>query len=117
MVGAGPPVGLPSSPHPYSSMMLIRGFVRTLAVARKNFNSKSKTVKDTDGDRILKQMQIYNIIKKARRGNLLLTTKRKKRSLAFIADVVVDIEKGWYVTVKKLAPAHGVSMKTILTRI
>jgi hypothetical protein len=70
-------------------------------------------VKDTDGDRILKQMQIYNIIQKVRRGNRLLTTKRKKRSLAFIADVFVDIEKGRYVTVKTLTLAHGISMKTI----
>jgi hypothetical protein len=99
-------------------MLPIREFIGTLAVAGKSFKEIQETVKNTYGNKALKRTPIYEILKKVKDGKPAvdqrhLNSKRKKRTLAFIADVTADIEIDRRVSLNKLARAHGISKRTI----
>jgi hypothetical protein len=77
-------------------MMPIRDFVGTLAVARKSFEENQQIFKDAYGDKAVNTTQIYSILKKVNEEKLAadkrhLNSKRKKRSLAFIANVAATL--------------------------
>ncbi len=89
-----------------------------LAVAGKSFKEIQETVKNAYGDKAIKRTQIYDILKKVKDGKPAadqrhLTSKRKKRTATFIADIAADVESDRRVTLNKLASAYGVSKRTI----
>jgi hypothetical protein len=93
-------------------------FVATLTRGGKSFEDIQETVAFAYGDKSLKKTQIYAIIKNVKEGKLTtdqrkLNSKRKVRTLVFIADVAANIKKDRCVTVRRLALAHGVSKNTI----
>ncbi len=70
-----------------------------VATTRKGFKDIQKIVKEAYGDKALKHTQIYDILKKVKKGKLAadqrhLNTERKKRSPVFIPVFAADIDKG-----------------------
>jgi hypothetical protein len=72
--------------------------VAFIATTRKGFKDIQKIVKEAYGDKAFKHTQIYDILKKVKKGKLAadqqhLNTKRKKRSPVFINIFSADIDK------------------------
>jgi hypothetical protein len=96
----------------------IRDFVDALAVAGKLFKEIEETVKKVYGDKAMKKTQLYEIIRKVKKGKpaanqRLFNGKRRIRDPTFIADIATQVADDRRVTVQRLAEAHGVSTRTI----
>jgi hypothetical protein len=77
-----------------------------------------ETVKNICGDKALKKMQLYKIIRKVKEGKLaanqrLSNGKRKVRDPTFVTDVTAKVASNRYVTIRKLAQTHGILTKMI----
>lgn len=99
-------------------MSPIRDFVAGLARAGKGCKEIEKTISAAFKDVTLKKTQIYEIIKKVKKGKSTedqrkFNGRRKIRQPAFIADVATAINGNRRLTVRKLASTYGVSNNTI----
>jgi hypothetical protein len=63
-------------------MVPIQKFVGTLAVPGKSFKDIQKTVRDAYGDKAIKTTQIYDILKKVKKGSRL-----------WISDILIQRER------------------------
>jgi hypothetical protein len=90
---------LASSPPPptlqHDADMRLCG--NTLLLLEKALKRSSRLVKNAYADKAITRTQMYDILKKMKEGKLAadqrhLNSKRKKRSLVFIANVTANIE-------------------------
>jgi hypothetical protein len=88
-------------------------FIGALTVADKSFKEIKKTVKSVYGDKALKRTQIYKVKKKPAADHRGFIMERYIRNSAFVAKIAAEMETDRFVTVKKLARAHGMSKQTI----
>ncbi len=70
------------------------------------------------GDKTLKKTAIYTILKKVKAGETTadqrhLNLKKRTQVPDVIASVAVAVEEDWRVTIKNIALANGVSVKTV----
>jgi hypothetical protein len=84
-------------------MAPICDFVGALTVAGKSFKEIEETVKKEYGNKALKRIQIYDIMKKVKEGKPAadqrgFNSKRRIRNSAFIADIAMEVESDRRVT-------------------
>jgi hypothetical protein len=99
-------------------MSPIRDFVAGLARAGKTFRENQKTTETAYGENALKKIQIYEIIKAVKEGKVTEDQRqhngrRKVRRPDFVAEIAAEVDEDRRITIRKLAAAHGVSMRTI----
>jgi hypothetical protein len=99
-------------------MSPIWDFVAGLARAGKTFKEIQETTEAAYGENALKKIQIYKIIKAVKEGKVTEdqrqhNRRRKVRSPDFVAEIATEVEDDQRITIRKLAAAHGVCMRTI----
>jgi histone-lysine N-methyltransferase SETMAR len=99
-------------------MSPIRDFVAGLARAGKTFKEIQETTEAAYGENALKKTQIYEIIRAVKEGKATEDQRqnngrRKVRSPDFVAEIAAKEDKDRRVTIRKLAAAHGVCMRTV----
>jgi hypothetical protein len=78
-----------------------------IAVAGKSVKEIQETVKNVYNDRTLKNIQLYEIIRKRYQADQrLFKEKRKVRFPVYFADVAAEVANDRHVTVRILAQAH-----------
>jgi hypothetical protein len=94
--------------------MYIWDFVADLARASNGYLEIKETMETVYGDKVLKKMAIYAIIKKVKNGEINndqrhLNAKKTMWTPAFIASVAAAVEEDCRLSIKALATAHGTS--------
>ncbi len=115
--GRGDSQSLVATP-PLHSMTRVRDFVADLAKTGKSFKEIKEIVDSVYGDKTLKKTAIYAILKKVKAGETTadqrhLNPKKRTRVPDVIASVAAAVEEDRRVTIKSIALANGVSVKTV----
>jgi histone-lysine N-methyltransferase SETMAR len=98
-------------------MSPIQDFVASLARAGKTFKDIQETTEAAYGENALKKTQIYEIIRAVKERKVTEDQRqhngrRKVRSPNFVAKIAVEVEDDRRITIRKLAAANGVCMRT-----
>ncbi len=99
-------------------MTRVHDFVVDLAKGEKSFGEIKKLVDDVYGDKALKKMQIYEILKQVKMGKNTedrrgFNKQKTKMTAGLIASVAAAIPEDRRVSIQDLARAHGMSYGTI----
>ncbi len=97
------------------------GFEKLLATARKSFKKFQKIIKKVYDDSALKRICTdISFYQKAKEEKLAVAEQRNLNAKASITNIAMEVENDWRENVRKLAQAHGVSVKRfkpLFTRI
>ncbi len=106
-----------STPHHLLNMAEVRNFVARLAIAGKTCGDIKTITEAAYGDKALKKMQIYEIMKIVKAGGEVGDkrggSREKARTAALIANIAADVQQDGRVTIRDRATAYGVSKDTI----